>query len=77
MKQTRRVCQRRAGEPCMSDNNGTALATTPRKFAFRNCLNREIAGWWQGTRKTAAAADAEGGWGAVKSAEQEGVLICC
>ncbi len=33
-----RVCQRRAGEPCMSDNNGTVFATTPRKFALRNLL---------------------------------------
>ncbi len=40
------------------------------------CSNREIAGWRQGTRKTAAA-DSEGGWGAAKTAEQEGVFIHC
>ncbi len=34
MKHTRRVCQRRAGEPCKSDKNGTAFATMPQNVLF-------------------------------------------
>ncbi len=34
MKHTRCVCQRRAGEPCKSDKNGTAFAAMSQNVLF-------------------------------------------